>query len=118
MTNKERLYKQINKLSALKDGWFGGSGLAPNSNAIDNCKKIIDSLSEDILEHCAVFPCQDSNISFQGKFSDSCRLIVAVQSDRMTYVVKNKKQKSSQEKIPVNEENIKVLEEQIRIIIK
>ena len=57
MTNKERLYKQINKLSALKDGWFGGSGLAPNSNAIDNCKKIIDSLSEDILEHCAVFPC-------------------------------------------------------------
>lgn len=108
----ERLSGDIERLSALRDGWDGSCAKAPSKEALKQMSSIVDVLDEQVLAHCAVFPESESGLYLQGRFSNG-RLSIYLNGDTMTYLVKNKDNRIAKSSVEVLPATIKDLQTNI-----
>lgn len=83
-----RLSDKIEELRHLSYGWDGMSALPPSSEALGQAMEMIDSMPEELLRYCALFPANDSNVYLQGKFPAG-RLTAYLDGKTITYILKS-----------------------------
>lgn len=86
-----RLSRRIHELGMLVTGWDGQTALAPSVEALSQAAVIINHLPENILRYCAIFPTNDANVYFQGKFPAG-RLTIYLNGHNMVYILKSHNQ--------------------------
>ena len=89
-------------------GWDGLVTDSPSQKALNQATAVIDALPESILHYCAIFPSNDTNIYFQGKFPCG-RLTAYLDGEIMTYIIKSHNETIKSQKTCINAESMQQL---------
>ena len=108
-----RLSDKIDELRRLPYGWDGQSALPPSKEALRQAAEVIDSMPEELLRYCAIFPANDSNVYLQGKFPAG-RLTAYLNGNDMTYILKSNGMTVKSEKTAIDTATIRHLAENIK----
>lgn len=104
---RTRLYKELNEIALLKDGWDNEAAKKPTRLALRHASLLLSGLDDSILTGCAFFPSNDAGIYLQGRLTNG-KLTVFINDEKMAYVVKGKSEKLTAS-VKISRESIEYL---------
>ncbi len=112
-----RLNGDVDRLSAIKDGWDGMFAKAPSSEALDAARYIISVMDEEVLSHCAVFPSNDGGVYLQGRYAAG-RMSIFLDGKTMTVSLRNRHGEKYQQIQTVNDQHLNLLMSQVNKLMQ
>jgi len=110
------LNERLEVLRNLEDDWDDYGAKAPEASAVKGAAAALNTLGEEILHYCSLFPASDGGIYLTGHFKNESKFAVYFIDDSMTYIVKNGKDRTGGEDVAVKNTNLQKLKTQIKQI--